>query len=135
MRSQYTVLVASGKNNLFRKTLFEDRLKEAGYKVISVDCADDLKKRSSKANVLVVDGRLGGGADGVEAVAALFTEKKISPDVPIIFNSIVGQEDHNFSLALTALREGQRRFIWLNYPFELELLLQTISEELERHSR
>lgn len=129
MSPQYTVLLANESD--YRRTILEDNLKEAGFKVISVETASDLIKRANEADVLIADGRLDDGkAAGVEAIAKLVTEDLIPSNVGIILHSIVRQESPNFSRGLAALHARQRKFTWLRWPFEVEKLLQSISKEL-----
>jgi DNA-binding NtrC family response regulator len=129
MRSQYTVLLANEPD--YRRTILEDNLKEAGFEVISVETASDLVKRAKEADVLIADGRLDDGrAAGVEAIAKLVTEDLIASNVAIILHSIVHQDAPNFSHGLAALRDRNRDFTWLRWPFEVEKLLQILSEKL-----
>jgi CheY-like chemotaxis protein len=125
------VLVADDEEYL--RIAYADTLQEVGFEVECVDSIDSLIRLGPEADVLLVDARMHEmEARALETIATLVAEGKIAQDVPIILYSIAQEHAPLFQKGLTMLRNNQKRFVWLQSPFELEMLIDIINKELRR---
>ncbi len=118
-----TVLVADDDPGILFciVTILEDH----GFNVLQAKSEEELLKHASLAELWIVDARLPtNGYEGILAVAELH-DKGIKPDVPIIFMSV---DVESFALQrLSALKSKGINYEWLEKPFELQYLLQRVS--------
>jgi CheY-like chemotaxis protein len=110
----------------------KDFLEDEGSEVEAVADASGVTEYGPTADVLVVDVRLPTRAmEGVTAVADLLREGLIQDHVPVIFISVLDEDDAGCQGKLKEYPFMEGRYIWIQKPFELELLVDMISEEIE----
>ncbi len=115
---------------------YQDYLEDEGFQVIPVSEAQGLLESASTAQVLVVDARLPTEQlEGIEAVTLMLREGKLPDAVPVIFISVLPRDEPLCKHKLDELPIPDDRYVWLQKPFELELLSNTIRGELGKRGR
>ena len=132
MDSTITVLVAEDEPSLLY--CYQRGLKRAGFRPIAFDNAKDLLDHAGEADVLVVDVRLPSlaGLEGIVAVGQLQESGRLPNHVPVIFISILEKETPQCRQKLKEAKLPDDRYVWLRKPFEVELLVRRIHDELIR---
>lgn len=139
MSRKITVLLGAPDNiNPVRK-LIADRLQEVGFDVTIARVKEEIEEHFESADLLLIDARMlderfkpNTRAFGLDTVVKLAAEGRLRNDVPVIFFSVMPQYYDFFQPAFAALSESQRPYRFLKRPFELDLLLSVISDELKK---
>ena len=132
MDSGITVLVAEDQSSLLY--CYQRGLKRAGFRTIAYDSAKDLMEHAGEADVLVVDAQLPSfpGLEGIVAVGQLLESGQLSDRVPVIFISLLEKETPQCQQKLREAKLSDDRYVWLRKPFEVDLLVRRIHDELTR---
>lgn len=129
MKEKYTVLVA--EDQIGYRIPIQNFLEDDGFRILLAEDVPGVLRQSAEADVLVVDARLPSWRlEGLDAVATLITEHKLSQEVPVIFISVNDEADEPCQRKLKGLPVLEGRYSWLQKPFELELLVKIIRDRL-----
>jgi DNA-binding response OmpR family regulator len=130
MNDAITVLLADDERAF--TVSYGDALIDEGYNVIIVDDVKGVEENAFKANVLIVDARLPSQKlEGLVVVAKLIENGTLPPIVPIIFISIHDENEEPCQKIIEGLPQLRNRYIWLRKPFEIELLVIKIKEQIK----
>ena len=125
MNERHTILVA--EDDLGFRVLIMDYLHDEGFRVILAEDAAGVLQHGPDVDALVVDVRLPTGRlEGIEAVANLISDGKLSSETPVVFISVHTETDDPCRRKLYEMSIPKERYSWLQKPFELERLVGVI---------
>jgi CheY-like chemotaxis protein len=140
MTGKCRVLIAED-NDVFGFTI-RDYLEDFDFHVTLVKHVEGLKEHAHEADVIIVDVRLPlkdrepvKGQDGINAAADLVKKQIISPKVPVIFISVLGEDESGCQEELKKALLQPDRYCWLQKPIEMELLKKRIGDQLANLNR
>ncbi len=126
-----TVLVAEDYIGL--RTVYGRFLENKGFQVLTAANQDELLARAAAADALVVDARLPSREyEGILAVGQLQKNGTLRPETPVIFISFDPEQHDSCQQKLRAAGIERSRYVWLQKPFELHLLIKRLNEELQK---
>src|SRR5689334_19172531 len=121
--SETTILVADDDSGI--RFAIVGILQDFGFKVVEASNEDELIERAQKADIWVIDARLPTRSyEGILAVWKLHERYKCTR--PVIFTSVDSQQFADKQL--DRLEKAKIKFVWLEKPFEPELLVNVIKE-------
>jgi CheY-like chemotaxis protein len=136
MANPKKVLVADDEDPFL--VSIRDFLEDEGFAVICVDNAQDLLANIRTVDALVVDARLPKEKNvipqpeafgGVETISKLLQDEVLSEAIPVIFISVLTQDDFLVSRGRD-ISIPKERYTWFQKLFELEYLASTIHNQL-----
>jgi FixJ family two-component response regulator len=106
------------------KNVFEDN----EYQIVEARNKQEVMTYAPEATVWIIDVRLPTGEmEGIKAVLDLAREGN-KPKCPVVFISVMSESDVQRDLA--PLRQSGVDFTWLEKPFEVEFLFETVKGSL-----
>jgi len=134
MPDRETTVLLAEDDDFFMKPLTY-ALVDAGYLVVAAETIESVRKHAREADVLVVDARMSDTQLlGVSTVAQLIEEGVVSSAVPVVFISVLAENDDACQQEIRNLSVLQDRYVWLQKYFETDRLLTAIDEELRARS-
>ena len=124
-----TVLLADDEQILLIS--YRDYLEDCGFRVIAVEDAAGVERHAAESDILVVDVRLPTERlEGLEVIAKLIASDALAPRIPVIFMSVLSEDDDISQKKLQEFSQLRNRYLWLQKPFEGELLAKKIRDQM-----
>lgn len=139
MNKDYTILLAEDEEGFVLP--YKHYLEKNGFKVILASDVQELSKKISSADFLVVDVRLPkiftegnapGSVNGIKIISKHIKNHNISKSMPIIFISVLDGKEPACLEAIKELKDVGGSFKWLKKPFEPEYLCSLIEKHLKK---